>query len=62
MTLIANLLNTNPMLVKPPSNFRLQGGSPARDSGETLSDVPLDFDAVGRPQGPGHDRGAFEFH
>jgi hypothetical protein len=62
MTLIANLVSTNPLLVNPPSNFRLQGASPARDSGETLPSVTVDFDATNRPQGPSHDRGAFEFH
>jgi hypothetical protein len=62
MTLVANLVNTNPLLVNPPSSFRLQPGSPARDSGETLPLVLFDFDATIRPQGLGYDRGAFEYH
>jgi len=62
MTLVNNLLNTNPLLVNPPSNFRLQSGSPAIDNGEMLSSVTVDFDGTLRPQGAGYDRGAFEYH
>jgi signal peptidase I len=62
MTMVNNLVNTNPLLVNPPSSFRLQPGSPARDTGEALTSVLFDFDASSRPQGTGYDRGAFEYH
>jgi hypothetical protein len=36
-------------------------GSPARDAGVTLSEVPLDKDGLTRPQGAAYCIGAFEF-
>lgn len=51
----------DPMFVDPLSgNFYLQSGSPAIDSGVTLSDVTLDFDHNIRPQGAAYDRGVYE--
>lgn len=41
--------------------FHLQSGSPAINSGTTLSDVPTDIVGVSRPQGAGYDIGAYEW-
>jgi MYXO-CTERM domain-containing protein len=41
-------------------NFRLVAGAPALDSGVTLTDVPVDYDGIPRPQGKAYDVGAFE--
>lgn len=43
-----------------PADARPKAGSPAIDAGATLKEVPTDFDGVARPQGAGHDIGAFE--
>jgi hypothetical protein len=61
MTLVANLLNSNPLLVNPGVDFHLQSSSPAINTGENLASVPVDHDAASRPQGPSHDIGAYEF-
>ena len=34
--------------------------SPAIDRGVTLTDLPVDYDGLGRPQGAAYDVGAFE--
>ena len=44
------------------SDFYLQKGSPAIDSGLTLSAAPIDLTGIARPQGTGYDIGAFEVH
>jgi hypothetical protein len=41
-------------------DFRLRPASPAIDAGASLKEVPSDFDGAPRPQGAGHDMGAFE--
>ena len=41
-------------------NYHLKGDSPAIDEGVSLSGVRRDYDGVARPQGIGHDLGAFE--
>jgi hypothetical protein len=61
MTLVGNLLNTNALLVNPPTDFRLQSTSPAINKGETLSWVNIDHGGRARPQGAAHDIGAYEF-
>ena len=61
MTLQANLLSTNPLLMSPPSNFRLQSSSPAVNAGEALSSVTLDHDGNPRPNNGAWDIGAFEY-
>jgi parallel beta-helix repeat protein len=44
------------------SDFHLQAGSPAIDSGFNLAGiVPADFDGVPRPQGSAYDVGAYEY-
>jgi len=61
LTLVANLANTNPLLVSPSTfDFHLQTGSPGIDSGVTLTLVTVDFDGTLRPQGASYDRGAYE--
>jgi hypothetical protein len=59
LTVSGNWNNTDPRFVSS-SNFRLQSGSPAMDVGLRLSDVTRDADGVSRPQGGGHDVGAYE--
>ena len=41
-------------------NFHLKPGSPAANSGTTLSEVTNDFDGESRPQGTAYDMGCFE--
>jgi uncharacterized protein YjdB len=60
-TLLANRLNTDPLLVNPPGDFHLRPGSPAIDAGLSLPQVLTDFDARPRPRGAGYDLGAYEF-
>jgi hypothetical protein len=61
MTLSANLLGTNPLLVNPGSfDFHLQATSPAIDAGATISSLTADHDGNNRPQGASHDIGAYE--
>lgn len=55
-----NQLNTNALLVNPPTDFRCQLGSPAIDAGDFFADVLYDFDGVARPQGAAYDIGAYE--
>ena len=56
-----NLLGTNPMFMNSAAgNFDLQSGSPALNSGMTLSSVTRDFRGTLRPQGNAYDIGAFE--
>ena len=62
MTLVANLVSTNPRLVNPPTDFHLQSISPAINAGQTLPSVTVDFEGTIRPQGAGYDMGAFEYH
>lgn len=59
LTVGTNWNNTDPRFVGG-SNYRLQSGSPAIDVGLRLSDVTRDADGVSRPQGGGHDLGAYE--
>jgi hypothetical protein len=43
------------------SNYHLKPGSPAIDSGATLSDVLDDLQGIPRPHGAGYDIGAYEY-
>jgi hypothetical protein len=61
MTLSGNLLNTNPQLIGPPGDFRLQSTSPAINAGEAISSVAYDWDGNSRPVGGAWDIGAFEY-
>ena len=61
MSLQSNLLNTNPLFVSAPSNFRLQSTSPAINAGEALASVTVDHDGNSRPFGGAWDIGAFEY-
>lgn len=60
MTFSNNLLSTNALLVNPPTDMKLQAGSPAINAGQTLSDVTTDFNGVTRPVGAAYDMGAYE--
>jgi len=61
-TTLSNNLNTDPQFVNATlADFRLQGISPAIDTGVTLSEVTNDYAHVSRPQGAGYDIGAYEY-
>jgi len=61
-TVFNSNLMTNPSFVNAAANdFRIQPGSPARDSGVALAGTIYDFDKVPRPQGGGVDIGAYEY-
>jgi len=47
-TVGSNLLNVDPLMVTPGSDFKLRAGSPARDAGVYSSLVPLDYDGTTR--------------
>jgi hypothetical protein len=55
------LWNVNPQFVNPSAfNFRLQAGSPAVNTGVSVSGLSTDPDGVARPVGGAWDRGAYE--
>jgi hypothetical protein len=57
-----DLIGVDPRLVDPANNdFHLQENSPAIDAGESLSQVTYDLEGKARPQGAGHDIGAYEY-
>lgn len=51
-------LTSDPMFVS--GGYQLANGSPAIDTGATLSDVPADFVGTSRPQGNAYDIGAYD--
>jgi parallel beta-helix repeat protein len=52
----------NPLLVNPSGgNYALQAGSPAINTGLTLSEVPVDIIGTARPQGGAYDMGPYEY-
>ena len=56
-----NLVDIDPKFVNAAAfDFRLQSGSPAIDTGRTVSAVTSDFDGTPRPQGAAYNIGAFE--
>jgi hypothetical protein len=55
----SNWEDTDPRFISP-SDFRLQGSSPALDAGVTIPEAPHDADGVRRPQGKAYDLGAYE--
>jgi hypothetical protein len=62
ISLAANKTSTDPMLINPSGfDFHLRPGSPAIDAGMAASEVVNDYEGRARPQGAGHDIGAFEF-
>ena len=59
---VHDLWNVNPNFVNPSAgDYRLQAGSPAINTGITLSTVASDFDGVPRPQGTASDIGPYEY-
>jgi hypothetical protein len=55
-------VNVNPRFVNESAgDFRLAAGSAAIDAGVRMDEVTCDRDGVTRPQGAGHDIGAYEF-
>lgn len=58
---VSNNLEHDPLFVAPEHfDFHLRKDSPAIDAGTSESPIPTDFDKNKRPQGPGHDAGAYE--
>jgi uncharacterized protein YjdB len=53
--------NTTPRFASS-TDYHLQSGSPAVNTGATFSQVANDFDGIARPQGSGYDIGGYEFH
>lgn len=60
-TIASNNLTSNPSLVAPGSDWRLQAGSPARNAGTPISAVTVDYYGTARPQGGVYDIGAAEY-
>jgi parallel beta-helix repeat protein len=61
-TTLSNNLTTDPQFVDASLyDFRLNGTSPAIDTGMTLSEVTADYANVSRPQGASYDIGAYEY-
>jgi hypothetical protein len=57
-----DIIGMDPLLVDPTNNdFHLQENSPAIDVGQSLAGVTKDLEGTPRPQGVGHDIGAYEF-
>jgi parallel beta-helix repeat protein len=60
-TILSNNLMSDPQFTDPSRlDFSLRAGSPAIDTGISLSTVRTDFRGVGRPQGGAYDIGAYE--
>lgn len=61
-TVSNNVLSTNPLMIDPTGgNYKLQSGSPARDTGFATSSPSTDFDGVTRPYNTSYDKGAYEY-
>lgn len=56
----SNPVTGDPLFISPGTDFHLQAGSPALDSGSASGAPSTDFDGVARPQGTGYDIGAYE--
>lgn len=58
-------VNADPLLVKPgtivASDYKLNSGSPAIDTGTKISQVATDYTGLNRPVGKQHDIGAYEY-
>ena len=55
-------ITADPLFVSTVTpDFHLQTGSPAIGAGSAVSGVGDDYDGLARPQGGGHDAGAYEF-
>ena len=61
-TVATNNLTSNPMFKSAAGgDFSLQSGSPAINSGATLTDVSFDLNYGERPKGGSYDVGAVEY-
>ncbi len=59
----AKAVNNNPLFVNVAmGDFRLQGTSPAKNTGAALEIVTKDIDGIGRPQDGAWDIGAYEYY
>ena len=56
-----NYVKANPLFVNPPTDFRLQAGSPAINAGSATLAPSTDFIGTIRPQGAAYDIGAYEY-
>jgi hypothetical protein len=56
-----NLQNVNPSFVNAPVDFHLKTGSPAIDTGTTVTLFNTDKDGSARPAGSAYDIGAYEY-
>jgi hypothetical protein len=62
VTLLDNMMNTDPRLVNPSKHdFRLSGSSPARNKADQSASPELDHEGNARPRGEASDLGAFQF-
>jgi hypothetical protein len=61
MTLAANQLGTDALLVNAPADMHLRAGSPAINAGLSLPQVTVDFDGRLRPLGAPYEIGAYEY-
>jgi hypothetical protein len=57
------MIVADPLVINVAANdYHLQATSPAIDKGVNTNAPTTDFDGTARPQGPGFDVGAYEFH
>jgi hypothetical protein len=59
-TTSGNITTSDPLFVNSASDWHLQTGSPAINSGLPVCEVNDDYDGVTRPQGGAYDMGAYE--
>lgn len=59
-TLSTETISADPLFVSA-SDYRLQSGSPAKDSGTTIASFSTDKNGISRPQGSAWDIGAYEY-
>jgi predicted outer membrane repeat protein len=55
-------INADPLHANPPSDVRLQSGSPCINVGTATGAPAADIEGIPRPQGAGYDMGAYEYY